>query len=90
MSLEAVGPTTITEVLVAIRSSAAVVKGELGQVAVDMMLDSGSSVSLVQRDILDKSQGFRQIAPQEFQLVSAAGERIPVVGQCLFQFRCVR
>lgn len=45
-----------------------------------MMLDSGSSVSLVRRDIVDKSQGVRQITPREFQLVSAAGERIPVVG----------
>ena len=64
---EAVGPTTTAEVLVAtIRSSAVVIKGELGQVAVDMMLDSGLSVSLVWRDIVDKSQEFRQIAPREF------------------------
>ena len=56
-SPEAVGPTTTAEVLVAtISSSAAVIKSELGQVAVDMMLDSGLSVSLVWMDIVDKSQ----------------------------------
>ena len=81
VSPEAVGPATTAEVLIAtIRPSAAVIKGELGTVAVDMMLDSGSSVSLVRNDIVDKSQGVRQITPREFHLVSAAGERTPVVG----------
>ena len=81
MSPEAVGPTTTAEVLITtIRPSAAVIKGELGTVAVDMMLDSGSSVSLVRKDIVDKSQRVRQITPREFHLVSAASERIPVVG----------
>ena len=36
-----------------VRSQATMVKGELGGVAVDVMLDSGSSVSLVQYAIHD-------------------------------------
>jgi len=36
----------------AVKSSATMLKGRLGGVEVELMLDSGSSVSLVQSDIL--------------------------------------
>ena len=52
--------------------------------AVDMMLDSGSSISLVQESALPNLSGVRQFVSGEPQIVSAAGEPIPVVGHvCL-------
>ena len=52
-SPEAVGPPIVADVVVAtVQPGATVIKGELGQVAVDKMLDSGLSLLLVQRDVV--------------------------------------
>jgi len=45
------------------------------------MLDSGSSISLVQRDILSQAQDIVQVkATRSLQLVTASGEQLPIVG----------
>ena len=44
-----------------------------------MMLDSRSSVSLPRQDILEKLTEFHKLAAKKLQLVSAAGEPIPVI-----------
>ena len=48
-----------------------------------MMLDSGSSISLVQESVVPDWSGVRQFVSGEPQIVSAAGEPIPVVGHDL-------
>ena len=73
-------PHTVSSVVVAaVKSSAAVVLGRLGGKVVEMMLDSGSSVSLVQQDVLQGVDGIVEIPPQEMRLVTAAGDHIPVL-----------
>ena len=44
-------------VIAAVRSNTPIVRGQLGSVDMDMMLDSGSSVSLVRKDILSEVSG---------------------------------
>lgn len=65
-------------------SAAAVIKGHLGNKAVDMMLDSGSSISLIHESAVPDLSGVSQFVSGEPQIVSAAGEPIPVMGHvCL-------
>ena len=66
----------------AVRSKATVITGRFGGVAAELMLDSGSSVSLVQSDLLARAQGTVQPvkATRPLQLVTASGERLPVLG----------
>ena len=67
----------------AVRLSTAVLKGRLGDTKVDILLDCGSTVSLVQNSILPRTLGVKQLKPGDLQLamVSAAGDPMPVVGQ---------
>ena len=77
-----VSPPNVSNVVVAaVRPSAAVLKGRLGDTEVDILLDSGSTVSLVQNSILARTLGVKQLKPGDLQLVSAAGEPMPVVEQ---------
>ena len=43
------------------------------------MLDSGSSVSLLREDVLKRVPQHRRITPRRIQLISVAGEHIPVI-----------
>jgi len=63
-------PTIIT--VAAIKSSATVIKGMLGGVDIQLMLDSGSSVSLVQSDVLLTAKKVTQAAarPIQHQVIS--------------------
>ena len=65
-----------------VKSQATIVKGQLGGVSVDLMLDSGSSVSLVQCDILSSTKNIVDI-PQArpLRLVTASGDQLPILGQ---------
>ena len=54
-SLSEVSPNTIT--VAAVKSKATVTTGTWGRLPVEFMLDSGSSVSLVQSDVLANAQG---------------------------------
>ena len=63
------------------KSSATVTKGELGSVLVEFMLDSGSSVSLVQHNILRNAKGVVWVeAPKLLKLVTASGDLLQIVG----------
>ena len=56
----------------AIKSTATLVKGKLGGVSVEVMLDSGSSVSLVQFDTLEGVSNVVQVTiARHFKLVTA-------------------
>ena len=57
-----IDPQEISVVTVAaVKSKAAIIGGELGGVRVEAMLDSGSSVSLVQSEVLQKARGIEQV-----------------------------
>ena len=80
---KAIGPPSIVNVVTAaVRSSAAVLRGIIGNTEVEMMLDSGSTVSLIQECIATRLPAVKQLqASNGLQLASAAGETIPVVGR---------
>jgi len=62
------------------KSQATIVKRQLGGITVDLMLDSGSSVSLVQCDILSNIQNIVD-TPQTrpLCLVTASGDQLPIL-----------
>ena len=64
----------------AVKSKAAIIGGELGGVRVEAMLDSGSSVSLVQSEVLQKALGIEQVkGAKPLRLVTASGDSLPIV-----------
>ena len=73
-----IGPDTNTLNLItiaALRTNAAVVTGLLGEVAMEMMLDSGSAVSLVRKDMMSPRMiNVAQIPLPAVKLVTAAGD----------------
>ena len=71
-SFESISPAD--DVLVAsVKSKAATIRGEIGGVVVEIMLDSGSSVSLIQR------RGIVHLEDKKpLKLVTAAREVLPV------------
>ena len=73
-------------VVAAVRSQGAVIKGKLGNVCVDVMMDSGSSISLVMESFA-KNYYQHQAPPMGLKLVSAAGEPIPIIGQVVAPIR---
>ena len=53
--------------------------GVIANKVVEIMIDSGSSISLVRGSLTSDHK--LNTAPQDLQLVSAAGEPIPILGQ---------
>ena len=69
---------TIT--LAVVKSTATVVKGAFGGVAVELMLDSASSILLVQCDVLQGAYNVVQVTEaRPIQLVTASGNQLPVL-----------
>ena len=71
-SLDVLGPFKAVDadvVIAAVRSNTAIIRGQLGSVDMDMMLDSGSSVSLVRKNILSEVSGVCAAASRELRLV---------------------
>ena len=69
-------------VVAAVRSKAATTRGRIGGVEVEIMLDSGSSVSLIQSTVLAGAQGVVQWEnARPLQLVTASGDPLPIVEQ---------
>ena len=66
-------------VVAVVRPGAATIQGELSKVKVEMTLDSGSSVSLIRENVLKQLTQYCRIPSKRLQLVSDAGEPIPVV-----------
>ena len=80
VSQPAIGPEIgSTVVVAAVRSSATTTVGMIGGVQVEMMLDSGSSISLVRSDILSQTNITRIQAPRQIQLRTASGAELPIV-----------
>ena len=74
-------PSVFNVVVAAVRPSAAVLKERLGDIEVKILLDSSATISLVRNSIRPRTLGVKQLKPGDLQLVSAAGERMLVVGQ---------
>ena len=63
-----------------IKSRLAVIPGKICNAVVEVMLDSGSSVSLVQQHVLSQAHGWTSTkTPQGMRLVTASGEDLPIV-----------
>lgn len=71
--------TTVTVAVV--KSTATVIMGTWGGVSVEMMLDSGSSLSLVQCDVLQSARNVVEItaATRPIHLVTASGDQLPIL-----------
>ena len=66
--------------IAAVKSTATVIKGTFGGVVVEVMLDSGSSVSLVQLDVLQGACNVIQVTTaRSVQLVTASGDKLPIL-----------
>ena len=70
------------------RPSTALLKGRLGDAEVDILLDSGSTISLVQNSILPRTLGVKQLNPGDLQLVSAVGKPMAVCGDASRTTKC--
>jgi len=74
-------------VVAAVRSSAAVIKEFLAQKEVDMMVDSGSSVSLIEESVARAHVTKTEVPPKGLQLISAEGKEIHVLGSVTLPVR---
>ena len=78
---EAVSPSAVGNVVVAtVRSNTAITRGLLDQKDVDMLVDSGSSISLIQEGVAIAFSRPIKKSPKGLQLISAEGKEIPVLG----------
>ena len=77
-----ISPEEVNVVMVAaVKSRATVITGRFGGVPVELMLDSGLSISLVQCDLLAPAQDIVQVrSKRPLQLVTASGRWLPVMG----------
>jgi len=68
-------------VAAAVHPTAAVIQGVLGNKEVDMMVDSGSSVSLpIEQSVAVGFSTKSKVTESSVRLVSAAGDNIPTLG----------
>ena len=67
-------------VVAAVRTQGSIINGVIENRVVEIMVDSGSSVSLVRENLVTPNHKLAK-PPQGLQLVSAAGEPISVLGQ---------
>ena len=63
----------------AVRSTTTLVNGKLGGVRVELMLDSGSSVSLIQSNALQGASDIQVLSAKPIQLVTASGDQLPII-----------
>lgn len=68
-----------TIVVATIKSHAASTVGKVGGITTEIMLDSGSSVSLLSQDTAQKLTGARPRPIPQVQLQTASGESLPII-----------
>ena len=66
------------------RSSATTVQGRVGNVQVEVMLDSGASISLIREETAKRLLGSRSVRSTNVHVVSATGDPIAVLGCATF------
>ena len=74
-------------VAAAVQPTAAVIQGVLGNKEVDMMVDSGSSVSLIEQTVAVGFLTKSNMTESSVRLVSAAGDNIPTLGSITLSVR---
>ena len=81
-SQQPVSPNNINIITVAsVKSQAAVLTGTLGGIRSEMMLDSGSAVSLVRQSLVTQLKKAVKLQPVPLlKLITASGEPLPVLG----------
>ena len=67
-------------VVAATRSSAALSQGPFDQKEVDMLVNFGSSISLIQVSVATAHSRQIERAPKVLELTSAEGKEIPIIG----------
>ena len=79
-SQQLVSPPTI--VVAAVKKHATLIPGEIGNVATEIMLDSGSSLSLVRQVMIPRMSNVTNVEPHASQplLVTASGDPLPIKG----------
>lgn len=66
--------------MAAVKTKAAVIMGELGGIRAETMLDSGSSVSLVQQGVLLHARGIERVEKKKpLRLVTASGDSLLIL-----------
>ena len=66
--LQPVSPDGVSFIVVAaVKSKVATIVGIIGGVGVDVMLDSGSSVSLIQQEVLERAKGVTKTKARPLQ-----------------------
>ena len=80
--LQCFSSRTHNVVVAVARSQGAIVKGQLGNTCVEVMLDSGSSISLIKESLIN-GYCMNEDPPEGLNLVSAAGEPILVIGKIM-------
>ena len=78
----------VSVVVAAVRPNAATTWGMIGGCKVEMMLDSGSSISLIQESIAAALPMEHKMMPSGLKLVSASGDNIPMLG-CMTLPLCI-
>ena len=73
-------------VVAVVRSQDLIVKGQLGNTCIEVMLDSGSSISLIKESLIN-GYCVNQDPPEGLNPVSAAGEPISVIGKFWHQYK---
>ena len=77
---QALSPTKLAgAVVAAVRPTTAVIQGALGNKEVDMMVDSGSSISLNEQNVAAGFSTEANVTESSIRLVSAAGDNIPTL-----------
>ena len=69
-------PSLVT--VATIKTDAAILKAYFGNNQTEMMLDSGSAVSLVRQDIVKSCNIISQMPLPQIQLVTASGDKLPI------------
>ena len=87
-SQEQLKPHKISVVVAAVRPNAATTWGMVGECKVELMLDSGSSISLTQESVAAAFSTEYNTVSFGSKLVSASGDNIPVLG-CMTLSLCI-
>ena len=67
-----------TIIIATIKTQAANIIGKVGDVQIEVLLDSGSSISLLSQDIARRLKNFSQRPLPQIELKTASGETLPL------------
>ena len=78
-SQSSLSPQAVT--VATVKSKATVIMGEVGNISVEIMFDSGSAVSLLRKRDMDQMKSLQHLKTDpQIRLITASGEPLPIVG----------